>query len=150
MTGAVGMLLATDTPMGVAALIGALMLVGIVVTNAIVLLDLIRQYRDQGMGIREAVIEGGRRRVRPVLMTAVATICALTPMAFGLTGGGAFISQPLALVVIGGLASSTILTLVLVPVLYTVAERVKEWFGRWRRRGAHAEQQERVLQDTPA
>ncbi|MGW4403400.1 efflux RND transporter permease subunit [Nonomuraea sp. NPDC004702] len=129
-TGAVGLLVATDTAMGVPALIGMLMLIGIVVTNAIVLIDLINQYRDQGLGVVEAVIEGGRRRLRPILMTAVATICALTPMALGVTGSGGFISQPLAIVVIGGLVSSTLLTLVLVPTLYTVVERVKERMGR--------------------
>ena len=108
------------------ALIGMLMLVGIVVTNAIVLMDLINQYRAQGMGVREAVVEGGRHRLRPILMTAVATIFALLPMALGLTGEGGFISQPLAVVVIGGLISSTLLTLVLVPTLYTMVERPKE------------------------
>jgi len=66
-------------------LIGLLMLIGIVVTNAIVLLDLVRQYRNQGMDARTAVIEGGRRRLRPILMTAVATILALMPMALGLS-----------------------------------------------------------------
>ncbi|GAA2208216.1 efflux RND transporter permease subunit [Nonomuraea monospora] len=122
-TGAIGLLVATDTALGVPALIGMLMLIGIVVTNAIVLIDLINQYRDQGMGVVEAVIEGGRRRLRPILMTAVATICALTPMALGVTGSGGFISQPLAIVVIGGLISSTLLTLVLVPTLYVVVTR---------------------------
>ncbi|MFI7070482.1 efflux RND transporter permease subunit [Micromonospora sediminicola] len=124
-TGAIALLLATGTPLGVPALIGVLMLVGIVVTNAIVLLDLINQYRAQGMGVTEAVVEGGRRRLRPILMTAVATIFALLPMAFGLTGEGGFISKPLAVVVIGGLLSSTLLTLVLVPTLYTMVERTK-------------------------
>ena len=132
-TGALGLLLATDTALGVPALIGMLMLVGIVVTNAIVLIDLINQYRDRGMSVREAVIEGGRRRLRPILMTALATICALVPMSLGLTGGGVFISQPLAIVVIGGLVSSTLLTLVLVPTLYTLLEEFKE--RRRRRRG---------------
>lgn len=129
-TGAIGLLLATGTPMGVPALIGMLMLIGIVVTNAIVLIDLINQYREQGMGIVEAVIEGGRRRLRPILMTAVATIFALVPMALGLTGSGGFISQPLAIVVIGGLLSSTLLTLVLVPTLYVMVERLKERLRR--------------------
>ncbi|GAA3133809.1 efflux RND transporter permease subunit [Planomonospora alba] len=129
-TGAVGLLLVTDTPLGVPALIGMLMLIGIVVTNAIVLIDLINQYREQGMGVVEAVIEGGRRRLRPILMTAVATIFALVPMALGLTGSGGFISQPLAIVVIGGLLSSTLLTLVLVPTLYVMLERTKERLRR--------------------
>ncbi|MEV4567885.1 efflux RND transporter permease subunit [Nonomuraea sp. NPDC049419] len=125
-TGAIGLLVATDTALGVPALIGMLMLVGIVVTNAIVLIDLINQYRERGMGVVEAVIEGGRRRLRPILMTAVATICALTPMALGVTGSGGFISQPLAIVVIGGLVSSTLLTLVLVPTLYVVVSRRRD------------------------
>ncbi|KAB8189068.1 MMPL family transporter [Nonomuraea phyllanthi] len=129
-TGAIGLLVGTGTAMGVPALIGMLMLIGIVVTNAIVLIDLINQYREQGMGVVEAVIEGGRRRLRPILMTAVATICALTPMALGVTGSGGFISQPLAIVVIGGLISSTLLTLVLVPTLYTMVERAKERMRR--------------------
>ncbi|GII95897.1 efflux RND transporter permease subunit [Sinosporangium siamense] len=135
-TGAVGLLLLTGTPMGVPALIGMLMLIGIVVTNAIVLIDLVNQYRAQGMGVNEAVIEGGRQRLRPILMTAVATIGALTPMAFGLTGSGGFISQPLAIVVIGGLVSSTLLTLVLVPTLYSLVEGAKERIRRRRSKGA--------------
>lgn len=136
-TGAIGLLLATGTPLGVPALIGMLMLIGIVVTNAIVLIDLINQYREQGLGIVEAVIEGGRRRLRPILMTAVATICALTPMALGVTGSGGFISQPLAIVVIGGLISSTLLTLVLVPTLYTMVERAKQRLSRTPREAKH-------------
>ncbi|MFD5025440.1 efflux RND transporter permease subunit [Streptomyces sp. NPDC058373] len=125
-TGAVGLLIATGTPMGVPAMIGMLMLIGIVVTNAIVLIDLINQYRDKGYGIIEAVIEGGRHRFRPILMTALATIFALVPMALGVTGEGGFIAQPLAVVVIGGLITSTVLTLVLVPTLYAMVELRKE------------------------
>ncbi|WP_320067532.1 efflux RND transporter permease subunit [Micromonospora sp. RTGN7] len=135
-TGAIGLLLATGTSLGVPALIGVLMLVGIVVTNAIVLLDLINQYRARGMGVREAVVEGGRRRLRPILMTAIATIFALLPMAFGLTGEGGFISKPLAVVVIGGLLSSTLLTLILVPTLYTMVENTKESLRARRRQRA--------------
>lgn len=133
-TGAIALLLITDTALGVPAMIGMLMLIGIVVTNAIVLMDLINQYREQGMGVLEAVIEGGRRRLRPILMTAVATICALLPMSLGLTGSGGFISQPLAVVVIGGLISSTLLTLVLVPTLYTMVEHRRERLRAWRAR----------------
>src|SRR5690606_18232840 len=84
--------------------------------------DLVNQYRRQGMTAEDAVREGSRHRVRPIVMTALATIFALTPMAMGITGGSAFISQPLAIVVIGGLASSTLLTLILVPVLYSLVE----------------------------
>jgi multidrug efflux pump subunit AcrB len=133
-TGALGALLLTGTPLDVAALIGVLMLVGIVVSNAIVLIDLINQYRADGRPLDEAVKEGARQRLRPIVMTAAATILALTPMAFGLTGGGAFISQPLALVVIGGLVSSTLLTLYVVPVIYTLFERRTE--DRAPKRGA--------------
>ncbi|MEU6535982.1 efflux RND transporter permease subunit [Streptomyces sp. NPDC047000] len=121
-TGALGLLIVTGTPMGVPAMIGMLMLIGIVVTNAIVLIDLINQYRAQGHGVVEAVIEGGRHRLRPILMTALATIFALLPMALGVTGEGGFIAQPLAVVVIGGLVTSTLLTLLLVPTLYAMLE----------------------------
>ncbi|MFH8495054.1 efflux RND transporter permease subunit [Streptomyces coeruleorubidus] len=125
-TGAIGLLVATGTPMGVPAMIGMLMLIGIVVTNAIVLIDLINQYRKQGYGVVEAVVEGGRHRLRPILMTALATIFALLPMALGITGEGGFIAQPLAVVVIGGLVTSTLLTLLLVPTLYAMFELRKE------------------------
>ncbi|MGP4033983.1 efflux RND transporter permease subunit [Pseudarthrobacter sp. 1C304] len=130
-TGAIGLLLITGVPLGLPALIGMLMLVGIVVTNAIVLIDLINQYRqprngEPGMSVADAITHGARQRLRPILMTALATVFALTPMALGLTGGGGFISQPLAIVVIGGLISSTALTLVLVPVLYRLVEGRRE------------------------
>ena len=122
--GAVVLLLLTGTSLGMPSLIGLLMLIGIVVTNAIVLLDLIEQFRRRGMDARTAVIEGARRRLRPILMTAIATILALMPMALGL-GEGAFLSTPLAVVVIGGLFTSTILTLVLVPVLYLAVDPLR-------------------------
>ncbi|MFI9530151.1 efflux RND transporter permease subunit [Micromonospora rosaria] len=121
-TGAILLLLLTGTPLGLAGLIGLLMLIGIVVTNAIVLIDLVNQYREQGMPLTEALVEGGRRRLRPIVMTALATILALAPMALGIGAHGGFISQPLAIVVIGGLVSSTLLTLVLVPTLYAMVE----------------------------
>ncbi|MFJ9788462.1 efflux RND transporter permease subunit [Streptomyces globosus] len=132
-TGALGLLLVTGTPLGVPAMIGMLMLIGIVVTNAIVLIDLVNQYRAQGLGVVEAVVEGGRHRLRPILMTALATVFALLPMALGVTGEGGFISQPLAVVVIGGLVSSTVLTLLLVPTLYTMVELRRERRGAKRR-----------------
>ncbi|MCK1803040.1 efflux RND transporter permease subunit [Brevibacterium sp. R8603A2] len=125
-TGSIGLLLLTDTPLGLTAMIGLLMLIGIVVTNAIVLIDLINHFRARGVPLRTAVVHGSRLRYRPILMTAAATIFALVPMALGLTGGGVFISKPLAITVIGGLVSSTVLTLVLVPVLYQLLEGVKE------------------------
>jgi HAE1 family hydrophobic/amphiphilic exporter-1 len=123
--GAVLALVITGTSLGMPSLVGLLMLIGIVVTNAIVLLDLVEQFRRRGMDAPTAVIEGGRRRLRPILMTAVATILALTPMALGFGGEGGFLSAPLAVVVIGGLFTSTFLTLVLVPVLYLAFERLR-------------------------
>lgn len=125
-TGAVLLQVVTGIPLGVASLVGVLMLVGIVVTNAIVLIDLVNQYRSRGLPVAEALIEGSIRRLRPILMTALATIFALTPMALGITGHGGFISQPLAVVVIGGLVSSTALTLVVLPVLYSLVEGSRE------------------------
>lgn len=125
-TGAIVALVVTNTSLSLPGLIGILMLTGIVVTNAIVLLDLVEQYRDRGLGIQDALIEGGRHRLRPILMTAFATMLALAPLAVTGGGGGvggAFISRPLAIVVIGGLFTSTLLTLVLVPVLYSLTAR---------------------------
>lgn len=125
-TGAIGLQIVSGIPLGLSSLIGMLMLVGIVVTNAIVLIDLVNQYRDRGQTVPTALLEGTTRRVRPVLMTALATIFALTPLALGVTGSGGFISQPLAIVVIGGLLSSTILTLLVLPALYSLVEGRKE------------------------
>lgn len=125
-TGAILLQIVTGVPLGVASLIGVLMLIGIVVTNAIVLVDLINQYREKGLSAVEAVKAGGEKRLRPILMTALATIFALTPMALGITGHGGFISQPLAIVVIGGLVSSTVLTLIVLPTLYNLVEGARE------------------------
>ncbi|MFF6874628.1 efflux RND transporter permease subunit [Streptomyces sp. NPDC012474] len=151
-TGAIGLLIATGTPMGVPAMIGMLMLIGIVVTNAIVLIDLINQYRKQGHGVVEAVIEGGRHRLRPILMTALATIFALLPMALGITGEGGFIAQPLAVVVIGGLVTSTLLTLLLVPTLYAMVELRKERRAKKRaaKKGLPAQRTESAEEPEPA
>jgi len=117
-TGAILLQIVSGIPLGVPSIIGALMLVGIVVTNAIVMIDLVNQYRARGMKVGDALVHGASRRLRPILMTALATIFALVPMALGLTGHGGFISQPLAIVVIGGLVSSTLLTLIVLPALY--------------------------------
>lgn len=136
-TGAIGLQVISGIPLGVPSLIGVLMLVGIVVTNAIVLIDLVNQYRERGMRARESIIEGSSRRLRPILMTAAATIFALLPLGLGITGSGGFISQPLAVIVIGGLVSSTLLTLVVLPALYYVVEGAKE--RREDKRAAKAE-----------
>ena len=135
-TGAIALQVITGIPLGVPSLIGVLMLIGIVVTNAIVLIDLVNQYRRRGQSVREALVNGSSRRLRPILMTALATIFALLPMAAGLTGTGGFISQPLALVVIGGLVSSTVLTLVVLPVLYFLVEGGRERRAEQRELGA--------------
>jgi hydrophobic/amphiphilic exporter-1 (mainly G- bacteria), HAE1 family len=121
----------TGRPIGVSALIGILMLIGIVVTNAIVLLDLVERLRREGRSTRQALIEGGRIRVRPILMTAIATILALLPLAAGLNQGS-IIAAELGTVVIGGLFSSTFLTLLVVPAVYFLVDGVKARFARWR------------------
>jgi HAE1 family hydrophobic/amphiphilic exporter-1 len=144
-TGAIILQVASGVPLGVASIIGLLMLVGIVVTNAIVLVDLINQYRARGLKVAEAIVQGASRRLRPILMTAVATIGALLPLGLGITGHGGFISQPLAIIVIGGLVSSTVLTLLVLPVIYYLVEGASE--RRAERRAARAEQK---LAQSPA
>ena len=129
--GAFVALYVTHRAIGISALIGFLMLIGIVVTNAIVLLDLVEQLRHRGMSIQGALIEGGRTRVRPILMTAIATILALTPLGLGLNQGS-IIASELATVVIGGLFSSTFLTLVVIPVIYSLVEGGKDWVSERR------------------
>jgi multidrug efflux pump subunit AcrB len=115
--GAILGLLITRVSIDPTALFGALMLIGIVVTNAIVLIDKVKQ-NEEHMIIREAIIEGAATRIRPILMTAVATICAMIPILFGDPETGSLVSQGLAVVVIGGLSVATVLTLVIVPVFY--------------------------------
>ncbi|HZS89714.1 MAG TPA: efflux RND transporter permease subunit [Chloroflexota bacterium] len=105
-------------PLGLPALIGFLMLIGIVVTNAIVLMTRVQQYREAGASTRAALIDAGVNRLRPILMTAVATIVALVPLSLGLAEGN-LVSQSLADTVIGGLISSTLLTLLVVPVAFS-------------------------------
>ena len=119
--GAFGALMLTDTALSVPALLGVLLLIGIVVSNAILLVDFIQNARDRHATLDEAIVEAGRTRLRPILMTALATIFALTPLAFGVGGSGsALISSSLAIPVIGGLITSTFLTLLVVPVGYSL------------------------------
>jgi len=132
--GAFPALLLTGKPIGVSALIGFLMLIGIVVTNAIVLLDLVERLRSEGHPTKDALIEGGRTRIRPILMTAIATILALIPLAAGLSEGS-IIAAELGTVVIGGLFSSTFLTLIVIPVLYSLVDGGKSGLARRFRRG---------------
>jgi len=117
--GVVFSLLLTGRSMSVVAFIGLIMLVGIVVSNAIVFVDYLKQLRDSGMERNAAIVEAGRVRLRPILMTAFSTILAMFPLALGLGEGGE-IEAPLATVVIGGLLVSTLITLVLVPVVYSI------------------------------
>jgi HAE1 family hydrophobic/amphiphilic exporter-1 len=127
--GAFPALYLTGRPIGVSALIGFLMLIGIVVTNAIVLLDLVERLRSEGHSTRDALIEGGRTRVRPILMTAIATILALIPLAAGFNEGS-IIASELGTVVIGGLFSSTFLTLIVIPAVYLLVDGLKVRAGR--------------------
>ncbi|WP_088049473.1 efflux RND transporter permease subunit [Virgibacillus dakarensis] len=112
-------------PLSVSAMIGALMLIGIVVTNAIVLIDRVIHQEKEGLTTREALLEAGATRLRPILMTALATIGALIPLAIGAEGGG-LISKGLGITVIGGLISSTLLTLVIVPIVYEVLAKFRK------------------------
>jgi HAE1 family hydrophobic/amphiphilic exporter-1 len=129
--GAFPALLITNRPIGISALIGFLMLIGIVVTNAIVLLDRVEQLRHEGVPTKEALLRAGGTRVRPILMTAVATILALTPLAAG-PSEGSIIAAELGTVVIGGLLSSTLLTLLVVPVVYSLVDGLKSALSRKR------------------
>ncbi|MFS0839528.1 efflux RND transporter permease subunit [Paenibacillus sp. 1P03SA] len=117
-------LLVTGESLNITSLIGFLMLIGIVVTNAIVLIDRVQQLREQGVEVRESLISAGMTRLRPIIMTAGATVFALMPLALGMSKG-TIISKGLAVVVIGGLVTSTVLTLVVVPIIYELIESFK-------------------------
>ncbi|KZE37104.1 Swarming motility protein SwrC [Bhargavaea cecembensis] len=112
-------------PISVSVMIGALMLIGIVVTNAIVLIDRVIHKENEGETTRQALLEAGATRLRPILMTALATIFALIPLAIGAEGGG-MISKGLGITVIGGLVSSTLLTLLIVPIVYEVLAKFRK------------------------
>ena len=116
-------LFVTNQTISVSVMMGLLMLIGIVVTNAIVLVDRIIHMERDGLVMREAILEAGATRLRPILMTAIATIGAMIPMALG-TGGSGLISKDLAITVIGGLLSSTLLTLVVVPIVYEMLSKM--------------------------
>ncbi len=118
----VGLLIAGET-ISVSVMMGMLMLIGIVVTNAIVLVDRIIHMEREGMSLREAILEAGATRLRPILMTAIATIGALIPLAIG-NGGSGIISKGLGITVIGGLTSSTLLTLLIVPIVYEILSKM--------------------------
>ena len=122
--GAFAALFITQRALGLPALMGLLMLIGLVVTNAIVLIAFVEQLRARGMPMREALVVGGRTRLRPILMTAFTTSFVMIPMALNLgTEGGGILGAELATVVIGGILTSTFLTLVVLPVIYSFLRR---------------------------
>jgi len=124
-TGVVLMLFITGTNFNMQAFIGLIMLVGIVVNNAIVLVDYVLQLqRIHGLGLTESLITGGRRRLRPIMMTTATTVLALTPMALGVGEGGE-LQAPMARVLIGGLLSSSVITLFLIPTFFYMMETVR-------------------------
>ncbi|MBK5446149.1 MULTISPECIES: efflux RND transporter permease subunit [unclassified Peribacillus] len=131
--GAVLGLVISRIPVDITALLGALMLIGIVVTNAIVLLDRVKQ-NEQKMIIRDAIIEATATRFRPIIMTAVATICAMLPLLYKKAETGSLVSQSLAIVVIGGLAVSTLLTLIVIPCIYELLHYKKSKKQRKKKR----------------
>jgi HAE1 family hydrophobic/amphiphilic exporter-1 len=131
LVGVVLALFITAKPISVIVLIGVVMLAGIVVNNAIVLIDCINTRRKEGMPRREAIIEGGKIRLRPILMTTTTTVLGLLPLALGL-GEGAELRMPMGITVIGGLLFSTLLTLILIPVVYDLVEKIKESVWRVR------------------
>ena len=123
--GAVGVLVTlfiTNTTLNIQSYIGCIMLGGIAVNNAILLVDQAGQLTVEGMPVRKAVVEAGRRRLRPILMTTLTTIFGLLPLALGI-GEGADAQAPLARAVVGGLTGSTVITLVLIPVIYSLFHR---------------------------
>jgi HAE1 family hydrophobic/amphiphilic exporter-1 len=120
--GAILALYVTNTTINVVALIGLIMLAGIVVNNGIVLIDLINQLRADGISRAQAILQGGKDRLRPILMTAMTTILGLLPMAIGV-GEGSEIRAPMAITVIGGMLVATFLTLIVIPVMYSLLDR---------------------------
>ncbi|MDT8341628.1 MAG: efflux RND transporter permease subunit [Longimicrobiales bacterium] len=124
LVGAVLALFAARAGLNTMSLIGVVILVGIVVNDAIVKVDFINQARREGAALRDAILQAGRVRLRPIVMTTVTTVLGLTPMALGL-GRGADLRAPLAVAVIGGLLVATLLTLVVIPVVYSVSEGIR-------------------------
>jgi len=120
--GVIGMLLLTGTSVNLESMIGTLMMIGIVVSNSVLLVDFANNRLREGMPVEDAVVEAGRLRIRPILMTSLATILGLAPMALGL-GEGSEANMPLARAVIGGLLVSTFMTLLFIPVLHAIARK---------------------------
>ncbi|MGD9100001.1 MAG: efflux RND transporter permease subunit, partial [Anaerolineae bacterium] len=129
----------TNRVLGISSMVGLMMLVGIVVTNAIVLLDLVQQLRRRGYNTYEALVEAGKTRLRPIWMTALAAVLALVPQALEFFASGVIIGADLATVVIGGLLFSTVISLAIVPIVYSITDGViANTIGRLPRRVAYA------------
>ena len=147
--GALAALAITGRSLGLPGMMGILLLIGIVVTNAVVLVSFVEQLRERGLSVHEALMQGGRTRLRPILMTAITTSFALIPLAAFSEDSGGILGAELATVVIGGLVSSTFLTLLVVPVVYTLANRsIPGSFGRMFRRRSPIERLE-VTEEVP-
>lgn len=117
-------LIFTGTALSVMALLGVIILGGLIVNNGIVLLEYVNELRREGVELREAIVRGSKIRLRPILMTALTTVFGLIPLSLGI-GEGAQLQAPMARVIMGGMISSTFLTLVVIPVLYLYSERMK-------------------------
>ena len=134
--GMAGMLFLTGDTVNIMSLIGLIMLMGLVTKNAILLVDFAKTLRAEGLSRREALILAGRTRLRPIMMTTLAMIFGMLPLAFAI-GSGAEMRAPMARAIIGGLITSTFLTLLVVPVVYTLLDDVAAWFGRRHRISTH-------------
>jgi HAE1 family hydrophobic/amphiphilic exporter-1 len=123
--GAVLIFAILNLPFNIMAYIGIIMLTGIAVNDSIILVDAINQLKKEGLARTDAIIAAGERRIRPIIMTSITTILALLPLTFGF-GEGASLRSPMALAVIGGLVTSTLLTLIVIPCVYYVLDVFKE------------------------
>ena len=120
--GAIWVFFILGMSLNIMAIIGIILLVGIAVNDSIILVDAINQLKQEGMALTEAIIEAGTRRIRPIMMTSMTTILALLPLTLGF-GEGAALRGPMAIAVISGLVSSTLLTLVVIPCVYATLDR---------------------------
>jgi HAE1 family hydrophobic/amphiphilic exporter-1 len=141
MVGAVLALFLTGSTVSVVVFIGLILLVGLVVKNAIILIDKVNQLREQGVAKHEALVEGARSRLRPIVMTTLCTLFGFLPLAIA-TGEGAEVRSPMAITVIGGLLMSTLLTLVVIPVVYDLLDRRADEYYRERGRRARRDNQD--------
>jgi HAE1 family hydrophobic/amphiphilic exporter-1 len=147
LVGMAGMLLLTRDTVNMMSLIGLILLMGLVTKNAILLVDYTKVLRSRGLDRREAIITAGRTRLRPIMMTTLAMIFGMLPLALAL-GAGSEMRAPMARAVIGGLITSTFLTLLVVPVVYSLLDDLVAWVRR--RRGTRAAEQPQAEEPVPA